>query len=60
MRGDDGSGDAIEIVAGLTPGMRIVKTDLGSLPAGAEVRITGAAGTAADTIASGTGSTRRQ
>ncbi len=60
MRGDDGSGDAIEIVTGLKRGMQIVKTDLGSLPSGAEVRITAVAGTAANAIASGTGNTRRQ
>jgi membrane fusion protein, multidrug efflux system len=42
MRGDAGEGDAVEIVAGLDNGARVVKTNLGSLQVGSEVRFTGA------------------
>jgi membrane fusion protein, multidrug efflux system len=53
MNGDDGDGNAVEIVNGLDNGAHIVKTNLGNLRVGTAVRITGsaAASTAAATSA---------
>jgi membrane fusion protein, multidrug efflux system len=49
MHGDDGAGNAVEVVSGLADDAQIVKNNLGNLRVGAGVRITGsgAAGTAA-------------
>jgi RND family efflux transporter MFP subunit len=41
MSGDDGEGNAVEILAGLDNGARVVKTNLGSLQVGSRVRFTG-------------------
>jgi membrane fusion protein, multidrug efflux system len=41
MSGDDGEGNAVEILAGLDNGARVVKTNLGSLQIGSRVRFTG-------------------
>jgi RND family efflux transporter MFP subunit len=41
MSGDDGEGNAVEILAGLDNGARVVKTNLGSLQGGSRVRFTG-------------------
>ena len=40
MRGDDGSGPAVEVVSGLQNGAQIVRTNLGSLRAGSVVKLT--------------------
>lgn len=48
MRGDDGTGPAVEIAGGLAPGAQIVRTNLGVLRAGTPVRVAHAAGTAGD------------
>ena len=45
MRGDDGEGNAVEVLAGLDNGARVVKTNLGSLQVGSSVRFTGAGST---------------
>ncbi|MET0962290.1 MAG: efflux RND transporter periplasmic adaptor subunit [Noviherbaspirillum sp.] len=37
--GSDGDATLVEIVSGLTPGARIVRSNLGKLPAGASVRV---------------------
>jgi RND family efflux transporter MFP subunit len=47
MRGQDGTGEAVEILAGLTPGTLIVRNNLGKLPAGTKVRLLQAASTPA-------------
>lgn len=41
MSGDDGEGSAVEVLAGLDNGARVVKTNLGSLQVGSRVRFTG-------------------
>ncbi|MGE5623091.1 MAG: efflux RND transporter periplasmic adaptor subunit [Bacillota bacterium] len=51
-RGDDGEGAAVEVLNGLQEGAQIVKTNLGSLRAGATVKFT-QAGDAATAAASG-------
>jgi RND family efflux transporter MFP subunit len=43
MRGDDGSGEAVEILDGLAPGTLIVKNNLGKLPAGTKALLIQAA-----------------
>lgn len=47
MRGDDGSGPAVEVVSGLRGGEQIVRTNLGSLRAGSTVKLTQADSAAA-------------
>jgi multidrug efflux pump subunit AcrA (membrane-fusion protein) len=42
MNGDDGEGNAVEVLAGLDNGVRVVKINLGSLQVGSSVRFTGA------------------
>jgi len=43
MRGDDGNGEAVEILDGLAPGALVVKSNLGKLPDGVKVRLAQAA-----------------
>jgi len=40
MSGDDGEGNAVEILAGLDNGAQVVKTNLGSLQVGSRVHVT--------------------
>lgn len=52
MSGDDGEGNAVEILSGLDNGAHVVKTNLGSLQVGSRVRFTG---TGTDIGATGAG-----
>jgi membrane fusion protein (multidrug efflux system) len=47
IRGDDGSGPAVEVLSGLQSGAQIVRTNLGSLRTGSVVKLTQAGGTSA-------------
>jgi membrane fusion protein, multidrug efflux system len=53
MNGDDGDGNAVEVVNGLDNGTHIVKSNLGNLRVGTAVRVTGSAATSTAAAASG-------